>query len=75
MSKTTALTEHAVTHLRQPEHISSCKITPPPGLSFNALTGQAPLHAGSLQPRQTMATKRLAIPPVVRILIALLSIE
>jgi len=75
LSKLTAPMEQAGTHLRQPKHFSAFSSTPPPGRDSSAPAGHASMHAGVLQPRHTMAMKLLAIPPTVRILIALLMIE
>jgi len=61
----------AFSQSRQPMHFSSFNKTPPPVRFSRAWLGHTSMHAGSLQPRHTMAIKLLAMPPVVRTLIAL----
>jgi len=56
-------------------HLSALSSTPPPSRSTSALLGQASIHAGFVQPRHTIAIKLLAMPPVVRTLIALFMSE
>jgi len=56
-------------------HFSGFKSTPPPSLYSSALLGQTSIQAGSRQARHTIAIKLLSIPPVVRTLMALLTIE
>jgi hypothetical protein len=75
LSKLMALTEHAGTHLRQPKHFSGSSSTPPPGRFTSAAAGHASAQAGASHPRHTIATKFDAMPPVVRIFIALFVIE
>jgi len=54
-SNLTACTEQAGSHLRHPMHFSALSSTPPPAREFNAPTGQTSLHAGTEQPRHTIA--------------------
>jgi hypothetical protein len=75
LSKLTAPTEHAGTHRRQPMHFSGSSRTPPAGRLVRAATGHASAQAGDSHPRHTIATKLDAMPPVVRIFIALFMIE
>jgi len=56
-------------------HFSGIRVTPPPSRNSSASLGQTSMQAGSIQARHTIAMKLLSMPPVVRTLIALLTIE
>jgi hypothetical protein len=74
-SKFTARIIHTASHLRQPMQFSLFSVTPPPLRFSSAWLGHTSIHAGSWQPRHTIAINPEDIPPTVRTLIALLISE